>query len=63
MKNISREKSNISLLFLIDINLIGMGTKEIAKDERITRVKKIREKSAFFSSKDNVLSPKALRFL
>lgn len=36
---------------MIDINLIGMGTKEIAKDERITRVKKIREKSAFFFQK------------
>lgn len=40
-----------------------MGTKEIAKDERTTRVKRITEKSAFFSSKDNVLTPKALRFL
>lgn len=48
---------------MIDINLIGMGTKEIAKDERTTRVKKNTEKSAFFSSKDNVLTPKALRFL
>lgn len=36
---------------MIDINLIGMGTKEIAKDERTTRVKKYAKRVPFFLQK------------